>query len=651
MSVEKEGNRLLLENLPEAYAYCRLIKGTEGSSKDYTFIDVNAAFEEITGLKRDIVIVTKDNFVDCNQRALELFELEGKEDFLQKRPAYFSPTQPGGEDSFKLADEIINESFEKGFAHFKWVFQGKKGRMFTAEVIHTKFHSRGETYLQANIRDITERREMEKTLQRSEERYRLLVENAEEAIVIIQDGIHKFVNSKAVELLGCSSKEELQYRPVKDFLHPEFKDKILAKIEKTQAEEIIQDTLHEQAKETLSFKIITANGKVKWVTANAVRIDWENRLSIISDITERKHAEEKAAESEKMFHYIAEFSPLPISIIDDKGNYEYINPRFEEVFGYTLSDVPTGREWFRLAHPAPEYRREIIKLWKEDFERAGKNVPRLRTLKVVCKDCTEKDIFFRPVFMDNGKHLVTYEDVTEQKEYEKRLRYLSLYDRLTGLYNRHFLEEEMKRLDTSRQLPISIIMADLNGLKLVNDTYGHIAGDEMLKKAAEILKVSCRREDIVGRWGGDEFVILLPQTAKEKARDICMRIYDKHYDNFVKDIPISPALGTSTKDVSEINLEIALQKAENDMYKQKLVESKSSKGAVLNALLKALEAKSYETELHTERMKEVGGKIAQKLGLVESELRRLNLVITLHDIGKINISEDILTKKAPLNQE
>lgn len=86
---------------------------------------------------------------------------------------------------------------------------------------------------------------------------------------------------------------------------------------------------------------------------------------------------------------------------------------------------------------------------------------------------------------------------------------------LTDLYNRRYLEKEMERLDTQRHFPLSIIMADLNGLKLVNDTYGHNTGDEMLKTAAGILKKVCRKDDIVARWGGDEFVILLSQTSNE----------------------------------------------------------------------------------------------------------------------------------------
>jgi len=108
-----------------------------------------------------------------------------------------------------------------------------------------------------------------------------------------------------------------------------------------------------------------------------------------------------------------------------------------------------------------------------------------------------------------GKLLVM-KDITDRKEYEDKIRYMSFHDYLTGLYNRAFFEEELARLNVERNLPLSIVMGDVNGLKMVNDTYGHEKGDELLKKVAEILKQSFRKSDIISRWGGDEFIILLP---------------------------------------------------------------------------------------------------------------------------------------------
>ena len=240
-------------------------------------------------------------------------------------------------------------------------------------------------------------------------------------------------------------------------------------------------------------------------------------------------------------------------------------------------------------------------------------------------------------------------DITERRHADENIRYLSYHDQLTGLYNRHFLEEEMNRLDTERQLPISMIMADLNGLKLVNDTYGHHLGDEILKKAADILKNACREDDMLARFGGDEFVLYLPRTPEKEAYKIRTRIEKACHRELVNDVPISISTGLAVKASIDQKLADLLKEAEDNMYRDKLTESRSGKSAIVNSLLQTLAAKSYETESHTRNMQEAAKNIGEKLSLPRSELYRLQLLIILHDIGKINIPEELLTKKGALS--
>ena len=139
---------------------------------------------------------------------------------------------------------------------------------------------------------------------------------------------------------------------------------------------------------------------------------------------------------------------------------------------------------------------------------------------------------------------------------EKRIKKLTFNDSLTGLYNRRFFKKELERLDTKRQLPISIIVADLNGLKIVNDSYGHKKGDKLLIRTAKLLKSVLRDEDILVRLGGDEFAILLPQTSTEEGKNIIKRIKNMVNKDSQNKIPISIALGISSKTNVEKDLEI-----------------------------------------------------------------------------------------------
>lgn len=260
-------------------------------------------------------------------------------------------------------------------------------------------------------------------------------------------------------------------------------------------------------------------------------------------------------------------------------------------------------------------------------------------------DYTEQDVRIVSYFADVGW------SIAEHKLMEEKIHYISYHDTLTGLHNRAFLGEGLQRIDIEEELPISVIMADLNGLKLVNDTYGHRTGDRMLKAVAEILKSSCRKKDIVARWGGDEFIILLPRTTGSRAEEICHLIRSKCSAAHIGGVPVSLAMGVAAKENSFEVLGDIVKDAEDLMYKQKLADSKSARSAVVSTLLRTLGAKSYETEEHSCRMQMMALEFGAELGLSDSELNRLSLLITLHDIGKISIPEEVLTKKEPLTEK
>lgn len=226
---------------------------------------------------------------------------------------------------------------------------------------------------------------------------------------------------------------------------------------------------------------------------------------------------------------------------------------------------------------------------------------------------------------------------------EEKIRYLGYYDELTGLYNRSYFEQELKRLDYERQLPLSIIMGDLNSLKLTNDAFNHKAGDRLIKTVANILQESTRRNDIIARWGGDEFVILLPYTDIKEAEKIKERIKSNCQKQDTV-IPISISLGVAVKETPGKDIEEVLKIAEDRMYKNKLYESKLVKETILNSLKKDLIKKGIENQEHLKRLTDLALEMGKVLELSEVELNRLKNLIIFKDIGLINVPSRIYDK-------
>lgn len=171
----------------------------------------------------------------------------------------------------------------------------------------------------------------------------------------------------------------------------------------------------------------------------------------------------------------------------------------------------------------------------------------------------------------------------------KKIRYIGFHDNLTGLYNRHFLNEEIERLGNSRKLPISVIVGDLNGLKLINDIFGHEEGDKYLKKTANLLKDSMRKEDILGRWGGDEFIVLLPETTAEEADEIRKRIISKLKNTYNDERPITISLGLATKNEDdEKGIKKIIEEADYKMYKNKASMHQKKNNPLINMIKKKI---------------------------------------------------------------
>ncbi len=246
--------------------------------------------------------------------------------------------------------------------------------------------------------------------------------------------------------------------------------------------------------------------------------------------------------------------------------------------------------------------------------------------------------------------VLVFRDATDKKEKQRKIEYLSYHDQLTGLYNRHFFEEEIKRLDVDRNLPFSIAMIDVNGLKLTNDAFGHEAGDLLLKKVSDILKSECRADDIISRVGGDEFVVLLPKTSHAETELIVKRIYKSIENQKMNSIVLSVSIGWETKINSEEDIKEVHSKAEDYMYRKKITESQSMRNQTIKVIMHTLHETNSREKVHSERVSKLSRIIGEAMKLEEEALKELEIIGLMHDIGKIAINSNILNKPGKLTE-
>ncbi|MEI8200250.1 MAG: HD domain-containing phosphohydrolase [Eubacteriales bacterium] len=362
---------------------------------------------------------------------------------------------------------------------------------------------------------------------------------------------------------------------------------------------------------------------------------------VLSDISRRKADELRLVQSEEkyrllitsmnqglaLFRIITDNVGMPVDYI-----FLDINQSFTRYFGYTKEKALNKK----VKEIVPRFSQQLINFFEkialtgepdsiESFPGSGGKYYSLYA--------------YTP---QQNEFAVLVTDVTDRMVKESRITYLSYHDQLTGLYNRRFYEEEMLRLDTDRDLPLSIAMGDVNGLKLINDSFGHMAGDELLKMTAEILKEGCRADDIIARLGGDEFVIILPKTDSIETQRVIERIQKLTQKVKVNDIGLSISFGYETKTKKEQKILDIFKLAEDHMYHNKLKESSTLRSRIIDVIVNILYEKNKREMQHSKNVSEISSAIAAEMNLDIAALNQIKLAGLMHDIGKIGLSEEVL---------
>jgi diguanylate cyclase (GGDEF)-like protein/PAS domain S-box-containing protein len=342
--------------------------------------------------------------------------------------------------------------------------------------------------------------------------------------------------------------------------------------------------------------------------------------------------------------------------VDSQGNCTFCNNSCLKLLGYRSQEELIGKNMHALIHYNCKHGAVL-------GQQECRILTTLRTGEGAHADdevfwrsdhtCFDVEYFSYPQYKEGVLvgAVVTFMDITERKKAAKEIAYLSFHDPLTGLYNRRFFEEELKRLDAPRNLPFSVISADVNGLKLVNDIFGHTTGDLLIQKAAATMQKSCRSDEIIARIGGDEFIILLPKTDREAVTQIAARIKRQFFQERIKFLNGSISVGYSTKNFETENILREIEKADEQMYAQKALDRKDFKSATIKAIMQTLHENYPREAGHSQNVSQLCQDLGKTLHLSESEINRLKDVGFLHDIGKIVIEAAVIDKVPPLTDQ
>lgn len=313
--------------------------------------------------------------------------------------------------------------------------------------------------------------------------------------------------------------------------------------------------------------------------------------------------------------------------IMDLSQPDIAGMRFSEVFpGYTSVDGWIQRLSLVIADPE---RNHI----NEQYERGD------RYLELSA---------FRPQPMQCA---VLLTDITERRKAELELEHISYHDQLTGLYNRRYFERAMRMLDTPENLPLSIVICDMNGLKFTNDAFGHETGDKILLIASQALLEFCRQQDVVARWGGDEFTIMLPRTSHADTVSICMQIKERINKIELNSMTYSMSMGYGTKTRQAQDIQKLLQQAEDHMYRSKITENMPGHGNAIHAIMTTFQERNEREREHSSRVSRLCRLIAEAMEMSYEQVADMELAGLVHDIGKIAINDAIVNKQGKLTNE
>lgn len=477
---------------------------------------------------------------------------------------------------------------------------------------------------------------------KSEKQFKNLFNKNKSILMLIDPVSNKIVdvNDRAIEIYGYTKEEfrSLEIGELNTLSQPE----ILEKIELAKSNE----------SSLFNFQHIKKNGEIFDVEVSTGPITLENKeylYSSITDVTEKKLSQRMFKDADERLRLTLLSVAEGIIVTDEYARISLINDKAKQLVG--TNDTVLRKLVYE------EYR-----IYSNHNE---------KSFEQIYSDCIKKNQTFKsdytysllnnknePLFIDftlspvedeygiNHGAILVIRDVTIEKKRQEEMRFISQHDFLTKLYNRYNFEQEFKRINVERQHPISLIIGDVNALKLVNDAFGHLEGDKLLQEIANIFRKAVRSEDIVARWGGDEFAVLLPQTSADDAQKVLDRINDLTEKSFYKTITPSIAIGISTKLSVDKSIKDTLTDAEEAMYNNKAEHGPRFRRNLVEHLTTILNKKIDGHNVHTTSIEALINQYAKFYGLPKQELDDLLLYAKYHDIGRVTLQDELINKRS-----
>lgn len=496
------------------------------------------------------------------------------------------------------------------------------------------------------VHDISERKQAEEALRKSENLYRTIFETTGTATIIIdEDMTIALMNSEMERLVGYNKDEVEGKMKWPLFVDPEDRDRMISY-------HLKRRKAYDKAPRNYEFKLLSRDGSKREVVLTIAMIPGTSQsVTSILDITNRKMYEEALAISEARYRGIVEdqtelicrFLPGGELTFVNETYCRYLNKKRQELLGkdFRINFFPDDMSLVESEIARLSYRNPVTTIEHRVILEGG---------EIRWQQWTH-----RALYNEKGM-LVDYQsvgrDITEKKEAEEQLRYLSIHDSLTGLHNRLYFEEQMAIMEKGEYDPVSLVMCDVDGLKIVNDTLGHDKGDRLLKTVADLINQCFRKNDVVARVGGDEFAVLLPETTRLTVEQTLSRIREKvkEYNLNNPELPLSISLGYAVRTSPETAMGTIFEEADNNMYREKLHSRLSTRSSIVQTLMRALEARDFITEGHGDRLQRLVVKMARALNLAEGKENDLRLLAQFHDIGKVGVPDSILFKRGSLTK-